>query len=79
MLWPDDPVDVEPVAVEDGRRADVGLDRLHVVVPALGHPVGPTEAEGVEESGYRLLFNTGPDSGQEVFHAHLHVLGGRRL
>ena len=37
------------------------------------------EAEGVAESGYRLLFNTGPDSGQEVFHAHLHVLGGRRL
>ncbi|MET9626174.1 histidine triad nucleotide-binding protein [Lentzea sp. NPDC006480] len=37
------------------------------------------EAEGVAETGYRLLFNTGPDSGQEVFHAHLHVLGGQRL
>lgn len=37
------------------------------------------EAEGVAETGYRLLFNTGPDSGQEVFHAHLHLLGGRRL
>ncbi|NKE63448.1 histidine triad nucleotide-binding protein [Lentzea sp. PSKA42] len=37
------------------------------------------EAEGVSESGYRLVFNTGPDSGQEVFHAHLHVLGGERL
>ena len=37
------------------------------------------EAEGVAESGYRLLFNTGPDSGQEVFHAHLHLLGGKRL
>lgn len=29
------------------------------------------------DHGYRLVFNTGPDSGQEVFHAHLHVLGGR--
>lgn len=37
------------------------------------------EAEGVAGSGYRLLFNTGPDSGQEVFHAHLHLLGGQKL
>lgn len=29
--------------------------------------------------GYRLVFNTGPHSGQEVFHAHLHVLGGRQM
>ena len=37
------------------------------------------EAEGVAESGYRLLFNTGPDSGQVIFHAHLHLLGGEKL
>ncbi|GAA1282195.1 HIT domain-containing protein [Saccharothrix xinjiangensis] len=37
------------------------------------------EAAGVADSGYRLLFNTGPDAGQTVFHAHLHVLGGRPL
>jgi len=37
------------------------------------------EAEGVAESGYRFLFNTGPDSGREVFHVHGHVLGGRHL
>lgn len=37
------------------------------------------EAEGVLDSGYRLLFNSGPDSGQEVFHVHAHVLGGRPL
>ena len=37
------------------------------------------EAEGVSESGYRLLFNTGPDSGQVIFHAHLHLLGGEKL
>jgi histidine triad (HIT) family protein len=36
-------------------------------------------AEGVSGSGYRLLFNTGPDSGQVVFHVHAHVLGGRPL
>ena len=33
--------------------------------------------EGVAESGYRLVFNTGPDANQTVLHVHLHVLGGR--
>jgi histidine triad (HIT) family protein len=35
--------------------------------------------EGVAESGYRVVFNTGPDAGQAVAHAHAHVLGGRSL
>jgi histidine triad (HIT) family protein len=30
-------------------------------------------------TGYRTLFNTGADAGQSVFHAHLHLLGGRAL
>ena len=35
-------------------------------------------AEGVGD-GWRLLFNTGAEAGQTVFHVHGHVLGGRRL
>ncbi len=35
--------------------------------------------EGVAESGYRLVINQGPNSGQDVAHLHLHVLGGRAL
>lgn len=35
--------------------------------------------EGIEESGYRLIANTGPDAGQEVYHIHFHVLGGGRV
>ncbi|HEU5043065.1 MAG TPA: histidine triad nucleotide-binding protein [Nocardioidaceae bacterium] len=36
------------------------------------------EKEGLGE-GYRLVFNTGALAHQTVFHAHLHVLGGRRM
>lgn len=34
---------------------------------------------GIDQSGYRLVFNTGLDGGQTVFHLHLHVLGGARV
>jgi histidine triad (HIT) family protein len=34
-------------------------------------------AEGLD--GYRLVFNTGASAQQTVFHAHMHVLGGRSL
>lgn len=35
--------------------------------------------EGIAESGYRTVINTGPDAGQTVFHVHLHLLGGREM
>jgi histidine triad (HIT) family protein len=37
------------------------------------------EQQGIAQSGYRLLINNGPDSGQEVYHLHMHLIGGRRL
>ncbi len=36
-------------------------------------------AEGVADSGYRLVFNVGDDALNSVPHLHLHVVGGRRL
>jgi histidine triad (HIT) family protein len=37
------------------------------------------EAEGLRGDGFRLIFNSGGYAGQEVFHVHAHVLGGRPL
>ena len=39
--------------------------------------VAVAEQEGVSEGGYRLVTNSGEDSGQTVQHLHVHVLGGR--
>ena len=37
------------------------------------------EKEGIAQSGYRLIINTGPDGRQEVFHIHVHLLGGQMM
>ena len=36
-------------------------------------------AEGIAESGYRLIINNGRDGGEAVPHLHVHLLGGRRM
>lgn len=35
--------------------------------------------QGLSESGYRTVINTGAGAGQSVFHLHAHVIGGRPL
>jgi histidine triad (HIT) family protein len=35
--------------------------------------------EGVTETGYRVVINTGEHAGQSVHHLHAHVLGGRDM
>lgn len=37
------------------------------------------EQEGIADTGYRLIVNTGPDANQVVFHLHLHIIGGQRM
>jgi histidine triad (HIT) family protein len=34
---------------------------------------------GLEQSGYRLVLNNGPDGGEAVPHLHCHILGGRQM
>jgi histidine triad (HIT) family protein len=58
----------EVAAAGDGDVAD--LFRLAAKV---------AELEGVGESGYRMVANTNVDANQTVFHAHVHVLGGRPM
>ena len=51
--------------------------------PLLGRILAKARAiaaeRGILKNGYRIVLNTGPDSGQEVFHIHVHLLGGRRM
>ena len=35
--------------------------------------------EGIAEDGYRLIINCNRDGGQEVYHLHLHLVGGKNL
>ncbi len=35
--------------------------------------------QGIAENGYRLIVNCREDGGQEVYHLHMHLLGGRQL
>jgi len=37
------------------------------------------QEQGIAESGYRLIVNCRDDGGQEVYHLHMHLLGGRRM
>ncbi len=52
-------------------------------VPIMGHLFVVAEEiarrEGVTLSGYRLVLNQGEDSGQEIPHPHMHLLGGKKL
>ncbi|MET0838174.1 MAG: histidine triad nucleotide-binding protein [Marmoricola sp.] len=57
----------ELAAGEPGTAADL-FDAARVIA----------EQEGLGE-GYRLVFNTGKAAHQTVFHAHMHVLGGRAM
>jgi histidine triad (HIT) family protein len=58
--------------------AELAVGEPETVVALIDSARAVAEAEGLEE-GYRLVFNTGPAAHQTVFHAHLHLLGGRSM
>ena len=60
--------------VNDVTDADeLALGRLFTVARKLA------QEEGIAENGYRLVVNCNRDGGQEVYHLHMHLLGGRPL
>ena len=60
-----------PADLVEGDAPWVG--RMVVLATAIAR------AEGLDETGYRLVMNCGRDGGQSVPHLHLHILGGRAL
>jgi histidine triad (HIT) family protein len=60
--------------INDVETADeLALGRMITVASKLA------AKEGIAEDGYRLLINCNEHGGQEVFHIHLHLLGGQPL
>lgn len=64
----------EIATVNDVEASDEqALGRLFLVAKKLA------AEEGIAEKGYRLIVNCGGHGGQEVFHLHMHLIGGRPL
>jgi histidine triad (HIT) family protein len=68
---------VIPKAHYPTGAAGAPSDGLLAEVVSQAHQVALTE--GVANTGYRVVFNTGDHAGQTVAHAHAHVLGGRTM
>jgi histidine triad (HIT) family protein len=57
----------------------VGPEHASVLADMVTTAQAVAAADGIAESGYRLVFNVGADSGNSVPHLHLHVIGGRPM
>jgi histidine triad (HIT) family protein len=58
---------------------DLPADKGDLLVEVLMAARTIARERGISASGYRIVLNTARDSGQEVFHIHFHLLGGRRM
>ncbi|MBN1526667.1 MAG: histidine triad nucleotide-binding protein [Candidatus Omnitrophica bacterium] len=61
------------------RVADIGAADASLMGKLVVAAKGIAREKGVEASGYRIVFNCNKDAGQEVFHIHAHLLGGRKF
>jgi len=57
--------------------ADIADDHAALLARMFTVAAEVARADGIAESGYRLVSNVGADAGQSVGHLHLHVMGGR--
>jgi histidine triad (HIT) family protein len=67
------PNEAVPSAADVESRHEAALGRMFTVARQVA------EQEGVAEDGFRLIVNTRDYAGQEVYHLHMHLLGGRPL
>lgn len=58
--------------------ADLEDEDLHLIGKMYKVARDLAKEYGIAETGYRLAMNTNEDSGQSVFHIHLHLLGGMK-
>jgi histidine triad (HIT) family protein len=61
--------DAAALAATDGALLGELVSQAHQVA----------KDEGIADAGYRLVFNTGAEAGQTVYHVHCHLLGGRHM
>ena len=57
----------------DAGRTSATLGQMFVIAEEMAR------REGVTVSGYRLILNQGPDSGQELEHLHMHLVAGKDM
>ncbi len=67
------PKKVIPTVNDATAEDEQVLGRLFTVAAKLA------KESGIDRSGYRLSVNCNADGGQEVFHLHMHLMGGRRM
>lgn len=76
---PQAPTHVLVIPREHVSGAPAVVEHARVWGPLMAAAAAVARAEGLEERGYRLVVNSGPEAGQSVDHLHVHVLGGRPL
>ena len=62
-----------PTANDVGAEDEAALGRLFTAAAKIARD------EGIAQDGYRLIVNCNEHGGQEVFHLHMHLVGGRSL
>lgn len=79
-LRPQAPVHVQLIPKEHvSSIADVGEGHAAMLVDLVRAARQIARAEGIDETGWRLVTNVGREGGQHVFHLHVHLLGGRQM
>ena len=61
------------------NAAELAANAPELAAALLAEAAEVAKAEGLADDGYRIVFNTGSNAGQTVFHVHAHILGGDSL